>query len=110
MAYEHESNLTGAYDRAPQFPLWDSVLNREGKIGQAAEMVEAQTILQRKIRSIGNLVARDGDRVEGADIIIDVAAQTVTLMAGKLYVAGRVLDAPAAVLTDVPMTGAVHIG
>ncbi|MDG4908722.1 MAG: DUF4815 domain-containing protein [Mesorhizobium sp.] len=110
MAYEHESNLTGAYDRAPQFPLWDSVLNREGKIGQAAEMVEAQTILQRKIRSIGNLVARDGDRVEGADIIIDVEAQTVTLIAGKLYVAGRVLDAPAAVLTDVPMTGAVHIG
>ncbi|TIS75046.1 MAG: DUF4815 domain-containing protein, partial [Mesorhizobium sp.] len=98
------------YDRSPQFPLWDSVLNREGKIGQAAEMVEAQTILQRKIRSIGNLVARDGDRVEGADIIIDVAAQTVTLIAGKLYVAGRVLDAPAAVLTDVPMTGAVHIG
>ncbi|MDG4877656.1 DUF4815 domain-containing protein [Mesorhizobium sp. WSM4935] len=110
MAYEHESNLTGAYDRAPQFPLWDSVLNREGKIGQAAEMVEAQTILQRKIRSIGNLVARDGDRVEGADIIIDVEAQTVTLIAGKLYVAGRVLDAPAAVLANVPMTGAVHIG
>ncbi|CDX55878.1 Phage related protein, virulence-associated [Mesorhizobium plurifarium] len=110
MAYEHKSGLSGAYDRSVAFPLWDSVLSREGKIGQAAEMFEAQQILQRKIRSIGNLVARDGDRVEGADIIIDAEAGTVTLTVGRLYINGRVLDAPAAVLAAVPMAGAVHIG
>ncbi|TIR24032.1 MAG: DUF4815 domain-containing protein [Mesorhizobium sp.] len=110
MAYEHKSGLSGAYDRSVAFPLWDSVLTREGKIGQAAEMFEAQQILQRKIGSIGNLVARDGDRVEGADIIIDAEAATVTLTAGKLYVSGRVLDVPAAVLAAVPMIGSVHIG
>ncbi|TIS31636.1 MAG: DUF4815 domain-containing protein, partial [Mesorhizobium sp.] len=108
--HEHKSNLSGAYDRSIAFPLWDSVLTREGKIGQAAEMVEAQSLLQRKIRSIGNLVARDGDRVEGADIIIDAEAGTVTLTPGRLYVNGRVLDAPGAVLAAVPMAGAVHIG
>ncbi|RWX72593.1 DUF4815 domain-containing protein, partial [Mesorhizobium sp. M2A.F.Ca.ET.039.01.1.1] len=110
MAYEHKSGLAGTYDRTPQFPAWDAVLTREGKIGQAAEMFEAQQLLQKKVRSIGNLVARDGDRVEGADIIIDAEAATVTLTAGRLYVNGRVLDAPAAVLSAVPMIGTVHIG
>ncbi|MER9652541.1 DUF4815 domain-containing protein [Mesorhizobium sp. M0152] len=108
--YEHKSNLSGAYDRSVAFPLWDSVLTREGHIGQAAEMVEAQSILQRKIRSIGNMVARDGDRIEGGDIIIDAEAGTVTATAGLLYINGRVLSAPAVVLASVPMTGAVHIG
>jgi len=110
MTYEHKSGLSGAYDRTPQFPLWDSVLTREGHLGQAAEMVEAQSILQNKIRAIGNMVARDGDRIEGGDIIIDADAHTVTLTAGLLYINGRVLSAPAAVLASVPMTGAVHIG
>ncbi|MEI9428738.1 DUF4815 domain-containing protein [Mesorhizobium sp. Cs1299R1N3] len=110
MAYEHKSNLTGAYDRSVAFPLWDSVLTREGHVGQAAELVEAQSILQRKLRSVGDLVARDGDRIEGGDIIIDADAGSVTLTAGRLYVNGRVLPAPAAVLASVPMTGAVHIG
>ncbi|TIU39236.1 MAG: DUF4815 domain-containing protein, partial [Mesorhizobium sp.] len=110
MAYEHKSGLSGAYDRSVAFPQWDSVLNRAGRLGQAAELFEAQQILQRKIRSIGNLVARDGDRVEGADIIIDPETETVTLTVGRLYINGRVLDAPAALLTDVPMVGAVHIG
>lgn len=110
MAYEHKSGLAGAYDRAPHFPTWDSVIAREQHLGQAAELVEAQTILQRKIRAIGNLSARDGDRVEGADIIVDVDAKTATLTAGKIYILGRVLDVPAAVLADVPMTGAITIG
>lgn len=110
MAYEHKSGLVGAYDRAVSFPAWDSVVARERKIGQAAELIEAQTILQRKVRAIGDLVARDGDRVSGGDILIDAENATVSLTAGRVYVAGRVLDAPAALLAAVPMVGAVTIG
>ncbi|MCV0352641.1 MAG: DUF4815 domain-containing protein [Nitratireductor sp.] len=110
MAYEHKSGLPGAYDRASAFPTWDSVVTREGHIGQAAEMIEAQTIAHRKLRAVGDLVARDGDRVEGADIIIDQDAGTVSLVPGRIYVAGRVLDVPAAILVGVPMVGAVSVG
>ncbi|MBN7764055.1 DUF4815 domain-containing protein [Nitratireductor aquibiodomus] len=110
MAYEHKSGLPGAYDRASAFPTWDSVVTREGHIGQAAEMIEAQTIAHRKLRAVGDLVARDGDRVEGADIIIDPDAGTVSLVPGRIYVAGRVLDVPAAMLVGVPMVGAVSVG
>lgn len=110
MAHEHKSGLAGAYDRAVSNPLWDSVITREHHLGQAAELVEAQTILQRKIRAIGDLTARDGDRIEGADIIVDTDAGAVTLTAGRVYVDGRVLPVAAATLSAVPMVGAVTIG
>lgn len=110
MPYPHKSGLPGANDRAPSFPLWDSVVTREGHVGQAAEMIEVQTILHRKLRAIGNLIARDGDRVSGGDIIIDATAGTVQLTAGLVYVAGRVLAVADTTLASVPMTGAVSIG
>lgn len=110
MAHEHKSGLAGAYDRAVSNPLWDSVIAREHHLGQAAELVEAQTILQRKIRAIGDLSARDGDRIEGADIIVDTDTGAVTLTAGRVYVDGRVLPVAAATLAAVPMVGAVTIG
>lgn len=110
MAHEHKSGLAGAYDRAVSNPLWDAVIAREHHLGQAAELVEAQTILQRKIRAIGDLSARDGDRIEGADIIVDTDTGAVTLTAGRVYVDGRVLPVAAATLAAVPMVGAVTIG
>ena len=110
MAYEHRSGLPRSYSRYPAFPGWDSVLFREGQYGQAAELVEAQEILHNKIQSIGNLIARDGDRIEGCDIIIDADAHTVQLTAGRLYVEGRDLPIGAATLAAVPMTGSVQIG
>jgi hypothetical protein len=110
MTYEHRSGLSGAYDRAATFTTWDSVIAREGHVGQAAELVEAQTILRRQIRAVGNLVARDGDRVEGGDIVIDATAGTAMLTAGRVYVAGRILPVSGATLTGVPMAGAVSIG
>ena len=110
MTYEHRSSLSGAYDRTVQFPDWDAVIAREGHVGQAAELVEAQSIAQRKIRTVGDLVARDGDRVEGGDIVVDVESESLVATAGRIYVRGRVLNVPEATLTDVPMTGAVHVG
>lgn len=110
MAFEHRSALPGAYDRTPAFPAWDSVITREQHIGQAAELVEVQSILHRKMRAIGDLTARDGDRIEGGEIMIDADAGTATLTAGRVYVEGRILPVPAAVLSAVPMAGAVTIG
>ena len=110
MAHEHESGLSGAYDRTPSFPDWDSVLAREGHIGQAAELVEAQSIFHRKLQNVGDLVARDGDRIDGCDIIVDTEAGTVSLTEGRVYVKGRILSVDAATLETVPMTGSVHVG
>lgn len=108
--YEHKSGLSGAWDRAVSHPEWDSVVTRERHLSQAAELLEAQTILQRKISAIGNLSARDGDRVSGGDVIVDVEGESVSLTAGNIYVSGRILPVAAATLEDVPMTGFVTVG
>lgn len=110
MSYEHKSGLLGAYDRAGKFPLWDSVITREGHVGQAAEIVEAQTIMQRKVRAIGDLTARDGDRQSGCDVMVDQETGIIKLTSGTVYVSGRVLPVDAATFGTVPMTGAISIG
>lgn len=108
--YNHSSGLPGAYDRTPDKPDWTGLIFREDRMGQAAELNELQSMLGLRGRRIGNLVARDGDRVQGADVVVDVGAGTVSLTAGKIYVNGDVRDVDAAVLNGVPMTGEVKVG
>ena len=66
MAYEHPSGLPGAYDRSGAFPHFTGLVHKAGDFVQAAEANEAQTIMRRRLQRIGNMVARDGDRVFGA--------------------------------------------
>ncbi|WP_276200689.1 DUF4815 domain-containing protein [Chelatococcus sp. XZ-Ab1] len=110
MSHEHPSGVPGAYDRSADHPDWARVVMREDRIAQAAEINEIQSLGERRVRRIGNLIAKDGDRQEGADIIVDTEAGTVSLTAGRIYVAGDVRPVEAAVLTDVPMTGEVRVG
>lgn len=122
MAFEHSSGVSDAYDRAPSRPSWSSVVMREGRFAQAAELNEIQTIEQRRGRRVGNLVAKDGDRVEGAEIIVvgdlvgdppeapDPATMTATLAAGKVYVAGDVLPVAAHTFTGLLVDGEIIVG
>lgn len=98
------------FDRRPALPAVDRVWYREDKIAQASEANEAGSIEESKRTRVGNLVAKDGDRVEGASALVDIEEETVTLAGGKLYIRGDVRPVEAAVLTDVPMTGDVRIG
>lgn len=108
--YNHSSGLPGVYDRAPDFPDWARVLFREGRIAQASEVMEMQTIGERRDRRIADRIMRDGDRIEGAEIIVNADAEEVTLTAGQVYARGDVRAVPAATLEGVAMTGEVVIG
>lgn len=110
MAYEHSSGLPGVYERGTEKPLWQRVLFREAALAQAAELMDMQGIIERRGRRISDRVLSDGNRVDGAEIIVDADAELVTLTAGKVYLRGDVRDVPAAVLSDVPMTGDVSVG
>ena len=46
------------------------VVVREDKLAQGSEINELQSIGERRGRRVGNLVAKDGDRVEGAEIFV----------------------------------------
>lgn len=108
--FNHASGLAGVYDRTPDKPNWARVLFREGRLGQAAEMMEMQSIIEGRGRRVTGRVMDDGARLEGAEIIIDKLAGEVTLTAGKIYLRGDVRDVPEAILTGVTMTGDVVIG
>jgi len=115
MAHEHKSGITNAYDRAPEHSEWQGVVFSGERFIQSAELNEAQTIARGRHDRLGRLIAKDGDRVEGAGAIVvradpeDPTGQLI-LTAGRIYVAGDVLPVAALVLDDVSMVGRIEIG
>lgn len=111
MAFEHPSGLPYAYDRArDRDDLQSVVFYGQRPIVQGAELNDLQSIINGRQRRQGRLIARNGDRVEGAFAIVDRDAERVTLSAGRIYIEGDVVPVAAAVLEDVSMTGSVSIG
>lgn len=111
MAYEHKSGLPFAYDRAEGHDEQKGlVFHGERPLLQAPELNELQTILRGAITRVGRMIARDGTRIKRASAVVNVAAGTVTLTEGEIYVAGDVYSVEEAVLTGVPMTGRLEIG
>lgn len=102
--------LAHVRDRFADRPNIERVYFGEGDLSQGADVNEAFSIEAARRKEIGDLVARDGDRLDGADVIVDVDAQTVTVTAGQLYIDGARRNIPASTLTGVPMTGDVKIG
>lgn len=108
--FNHSSGLPAVYDRSPDHPDWARVLFREDRIAQAAEIMEAQSIIEARNRRVSDRIMSDGDRIEGADIIVDALAGTVTLTAGRVYARGDVRPVASATLSSVPMIGEVPVG
>lgn len=110
MAFEHPSGLPAAYDRADADAARARLVWSEGVFIQGADLNEAQTLAERRAQRLGNLVAKDGDRAEGASIVINIDEERATLSAGRIYVAGDVRAVPAAVINSFPLTGEVLVG
>jgi hypothetical protein len=110
MPFEHPSGLPAAYDRADADAARARLVWSEGTFIQGADLNEAQTLAERRAQRLGNLVAKDGDRAEGASIVINIDEERATLSAGRIYVAGDVRAVPAAVINDFPLTGEVLVG
>lgn len=110
MAFEHPSGLPAAYDRANADAARARLVWSEGTFLQGADLNEAQTIAERRAQRLGNMVAKDGDRLEGASIVINTDEERATLSAGRIYIAGDVRPVPAAVINDIPLTGEVLVG
>lgn len=122
MAFEHESGLPAVFDRTPAAPLdRTALLFAEDRFIQGAELNELQGLALRRSQAIGNLVAANGNRVDGAEIKIafdidpedpDAVPTTASfiLEAGRIYLDGNVLSVPAATFDDVPIAGDVIVG
>jgi hypothetical protein len=108
MAHEHESGIPNAFDRTQ--PDWQDVTFVGDRDIQAAELNEAQSIARKRHNRIAGLIAKDGDRIEGAAAVVDTEAESILLTPGRIYVGGDVLPVALATLYDVPMVGRVEIG
>lgn len=104
--------VPAAYDRGPSRPNTSDVIFRGGNqfYAQAEDHNEAHTIARLRAQRISDRILKDGDRIEGADAIVDIDAQTVHCLAGKIYIGGDIHPVPDATLADVPMAGEVMVG
>ncbi|MBX8827536.1 DUF4815 domain-containing protein, partial [Ochrobactrum sp. SFR4] len=111
MAFEHESGLPHAHDRAAGKSEWKGlVFYGDRPFIQAAELNEMQTIQRGVHDRVSRLVAKDGDRITHAEAFIDLDARTITLTAGSIYVAGDVFPVGEAVIHNIPLTGRLEVG
>lgn len=108
--YSHPSGLPDAYDRASSAPDRARLVFPEGAFLQGADLNELQSLEARRNKRVGQMVAKDGDRISGAAIIVNSIASTVTLDSGSIYISGDVRPVASATLTGIPMTGTVQIG
>ncbi len=113
--FEHRSGLPNAYDRSPARPLDARVIVPEGVYLQGAEINELQAIEARRNRRVGNMVASDGGRIDGAAIVlavdpVDASLITAGLAAGEIYAAGDVRAVEAATLSGIPAVGTSTVG
>lgn len=110
MAFEHKSGIAGAHDRAADHPEWQGGVFVGDRFIQAADLNDIQTILRERNRRVSDLVAKDGDRVEGAAVIYIAADEQLILTAGRIYLRGDVFPIAGAVIDEVPATGEVIVG
>lgn len=113
--FEHGSGLPDAYDRSPLRPFDARVVVPEGGQSQGAEINELQAIAERRTRRIGDMVASDGGRIVGAEIVLvraDETAVTMTaqLAAGEIYARGDVRTVEAKSIGGLPVAGTYSIG
>jgi hypothetical protein len=113
MPVTHPSGLPNAYDRLADGATGADVARlvfQENAFIEGANLNEMQTIAQRNIQRVGSLVARNGDRIEGADIVFDEANTQAILSAGTIYIAGDVRPVAAATIAGIAATGEFQIG
>ncbi|MEJ8474452.1 DUF4815 domain-containing protein [Roseibium algae] len=119
--FEHKSGLPATHDRGPENPDRTGLVFSEGNFLQGSELNELQTILRTQVASVGDLIAKDGDRRSGAGIVVvpdvnpldpNAPALTATLQfeAGRVYVGGRVLLIEAREIANVSIVGDVRAG
>lgn len=82
----------------------------ESAIVQREELNELQEIGDIRVANLAGLIISTGERVKGAEIILDRQNTSITLTAGRIAIGGNIFDIEAATIENVPMVGRVTIG
>jgi hypothetical protein len=93
-------------------PYWDDfnptkkykrILAIPGRVSQAREFSQAQTMLQSQITNLASIQYRDGQVLRGCLLTINSSKTQATISSGKLYAEGDVVEY--ILPTSIPITG-----
>ena len=100
------NTIHNRFDPADNF---DSIAFRQDRVLQSAELNDAQAMFAHRLRSISDVLFRDGDVIRDARCIVNPDTGAVQAEAGALYLKGAVRGVPPAAF-NVPTVGVVAIG
>ena len=110
MSGEEIKNLIGVadyYDRYNKDKNWDSVSVLAGRVLQAAEINEIQSILEAKTKAIGSSIYEQGMIIDGCGISYNSSSKKATLNAGLIFLDGLVYEVTG---KELAITGTATIG
>lgn len=73
---------------------YTQLLALPGRVAQARELTQIQSVMKDIIKSVGDSILKDGNVIEGCQVIVNTAKTTATVTAGKVYLDGMVLPVP----------------
>lgn len=76
------------YDSSKQYT---QLLAIPGRVAQAREVTQIQSVVKDIIKNIGDSILKDGNIIEGCQIIVSNDKTRATITAGKVYINGMVL-------------------
>lgn len=88
-------------NQAPYYDDYDSkkqytqLLAIPGRVAQAREITQIQSTVKDIVKSIGDSILRDGNIIEGCQVIVNSTKTAATVTAGKVYLDGLVLPVEA---------------
>lgn len=95
---------TDVYNRHDDNKRYDRHLFRADRVLQSAELNEVQSNVFARLKSVGDVLFREGGIVRGAIIKVDSATGQTLCESGAVYLDGAVRGVPPATIT-VPTVG-----
>lgn len=98
-------NLNSApyYDKFNPSQGYVQLIAVPGRVAQAREFTEAQSTMRHIIKSIGDSILKNGDVIEGCQILVNKEEKVVTVTSGKVYIEGMVMEVPET--SNIPING-----
>ena len=97
------------YDDYESTKQYYQLLAIPGRNAQAREFTQMQSVLRNIIRSVGDSILRNGDIVEGCQVLVNSSKTAVTVTEGKIYIEGIVLPVKESTVT-ITGSGIEQIG
>lgn len=79
------------YDDFDSSKQYTQLLAIPGRVAQAREITQIQSVVKDIVKSIGDSILKDGNIIEGCQVIVNTEKTAATITSGKVYINGMVL-------------------